>query len=105
HVPARPSPTPLGITWCFRGTTSNVARQPMPNTNELTDQVGCVSALSGDGAVRVRRQIVPQRLASTVDPAADGPELHAERGAHLLVGQSLDVTQDHCRAELRRQRI
>ena len=26
HVPARPSPTPLGITSCFRGTTSNVAR-------------------------------------------------------------------------------
>ena len=62
--------------------------------------MGCVLALGGNGVVRVRRQIVPQRLPSTVDAAAHGPELDAERGADLLVGQSLDVTQDDCGAEL-----
>src|SRR6202034_3785039 len=48
------------------------------------DQVGRVLALSGNGVVRVRRQIVTQRLPSTVDAAAHGAELDVERGADLL---------------------
>ncbi len=37
---------------------------------------------------------------ASVDTAADGTELHAERRGDLLVGQALDVAQHHGRAEL-----
>jgi len=40
-----------------------------------------------------------------VDPAADRPQLDAEGGRDLLVGQALDVAQDHGDAELRRERV
>jgi hypothetical protein len=40
-----------------------------------------------------------------VDPAADGAELDAQRGADLLVAQALDVTQDDGGTELRWQRV
>ena len=44
-----------------------------------------------------------QGLPAAVDTAADGAELHAEGGADLLVGQTLDIAQDDGGAELRRQ--
>ena len=42
---------------------------------------------------------------AAVDPAANGAQLHAQRVGDLLVGQPLDVAQDHGRAVLRRQRL
>ena len=91
------------------GTTSNVARWTTRITDEEPIQQACVSSQRGR-AVRprrfgVRRRIVTQRLPATVDAAAHGTELDAQRCADLLVGQTFDVTQHHSRTELGRQGI
>src|SRR5688500_2448175 len=93
---------------------SNVARAAPRNTHQHRSGTRWRPAGSGRAdlmtgvavlGARVSGEVVAQRLATAVDAAPDGAELDAERGADLLVAQTLDVAQHDRGAELRRQRV
>ena len=50
-------------------------------------------------------KVLAKRLSAAVDAASDGAQLDAQRGADLLVGQTLDVAQHDGGTELGGQRV
>ena len=50
-------------------------------------------------------EVIADGLPTAMDTAADGSEFHVEGRGDLLVGQSLDVAEDDCGAEIGGQRV
>src|SRR5690242_1926221 len=73
-----------------------------PPQDQATTAEGLAMERGGGPAVLKRgAQLGP----AAVDPAAHRTQLHAQRGRDLLVGEALDVAQDHGGPVLRRERL